>query len=98
MVHEEPHDYYRYTEYGLKHLLANSGLKMVKKDQAGGAWRLAGQILMNHNAFGRKRRIPILSSFTYYVFMLTGNLFFSIMDRWNRNEKDTINLMIIAQK
>ena len=98
MVHEEPYDYFRYTEYGLKHLLNSHGLHIVKKDQAGGAWRLAGQILMNHNAFGRKRRIPILSSISYYAAMLAGNLFFSWMDRWNNNEKDTINLMIVAQK
>lgn len=98
MVHEEPYDYYRYTEYGLRHLLDKNGLKIIKKDQAGGAWRLAGQILMNHFAFGGKKRIPIISSIFYYSAVLTGNLFFSFMDHWNTNEKDTINLMIIAQK
>lgn len=34
--HEEPHDFYRYTRYGLEHLLQETGFAMELCDQRGG--------------------------------------------------------------
>ena len=98
MLHEEPHDYYRYTIYGLKHLLLKHGLKPVHMDQAGGAWRLIGQTILNHIAFGRKYKIPLISKVTYHCWVLVVNILFSTFDSLNVNAKDTVNYMIIAQK
>ena len=98
MLHEEPHDYFRYTIYGLKHLLDKHGLDAVRVDQAGGAWRLIGQTFLNHMVFGRKFRIPIFSDFTYYGWILFSNVIFAALDRINLNKKDTVNYMLIARK
>jgi len=35
-VHQAPHDYYRYTPYGLRHLLADAGFDRVEVTAAGG--------------------------------------------------------------
>ncbi len=35
-LHEEPHDFYRYTEYSLKHLLEKNGFKLIKIESYGG--------------------------------------------------------------
>jgi SAM-dependent methyltransferase len=36
-IHEEPHDYYRYTEYALRRFVAGSGLDLVALEPIGGA-------------------------------------------------------------
>ncbi len=98
MLHEEPHDYFRYTIYGLKHLLDKHGFDAVRVDQAGGAWRLIGQTFLNQVAFGRRYKIPIVSDVAYYGWILFSNLFFAALDRINLNAKDTVNYMLIARK
>jgi SAM-dependent methyltransferase len=35
-VHQEPHDYYRYTPYGLRHLLGEAGFEVEELTAAGG--------------------------------------------------------------
>ena len=38
IIHEAPHDYYRYTRYGLKALCQQAGLEVVKIEPTGGLW------------------------------------------------------------
>lgn len=35
-LHEEPHDYYRYTHHGIRTLLENNGLKVIRMEPCGG--------------------------------------------------------------
>lgn len=35
-LHEEPHDYFRFTEHALKKMCSNAGLKITKLEQTGG--------------------------------------------------------------
>ena len=98
MLHEEPNDFFRFTKYGLRHLLEKVGLRIVRIDTAGGAWRLVGQVLLNHKTFGRKWTIPVMSAVIYYCLAPIANLVFSFLDRVNTNSKDTTNYMIIAEK
>lgn len=45
-VHQEPHDYYRYTRYGLRHLLQESGFEVVRITPVGGLFRLLQRRLL----------------------------------------------------
>jgi len=38
MLHEEPHDYFRYTRYGLLHLCQQAGLEVVELAPLAGFW------------------------------------------------------------
>ncbi|MFI5251988.1 MAG: class I SAM-dependent methyltransferase [Bacteroidota bacterium] len=98
MLHEEPYDYYRYTRYGVEYLLKKYQLQILQLDTAGGAWRLMGQIFLNHKIHGRKINIPIISGIFYYLWVILSNVIFSTLDKMNMNPKDTANYMIIAQK
>ena len=98
MLHEEPHDYHRFSLYGVKHLLQQSQFSPVRIDTTGGAWRLIGQILINHKSFGRKRTIPFLSGAIYYSTVLVSNVLFSLLDRLNTNRKDPANYLVIARR
>jgi SAM-dependent methyltransferase len=98
MLHEEPHDYFRYTEYGLRHLAQKHGFDVVRIDPAGGAWRLLGQTLLNHKTFFRPWRIPLLSGALHRVTILCVNMAAALADRLNTNVKDTVNYMMVATK
>lgn len=43
--HEEPYDFYRYTRYGLEHLLKQSGFRIVELKAQGGTWATIGQMI-----------------------------------------------------
>jgi SAM-dependent methyltransferase len=45
--HEEPYDYYRFTRYGLEHLIKSAGFVLQDITPTGGAFSLIGQILLN---------------------------------------------------
>jgi SAM-dependent methyltransferase len=46
-VHQAPHDYFRYTRYGLAYLLEKSGYEIVEMRAAGGYFRLLARRLLN---------------------------------------------------
>jgi SAM-dependent methyltransferase len=46
-VHQAPHDYFRYTRYGLAYLLEKSGYQVVEMRAAGGYFRLLARRLLN---------------------------------------------------
>jgi SAM-dependent methyltransferase len=46
-VHQAPHDYFRYTRYGIEHLLRQAGLEVLRIEAAGGYFRLLSRRLLN---------------------------------------------------
>ena len=49
-LHEEPHDYYRYTEYALRRFIDLAGLKLVTLEATGGSPELMADVLAKHLA------------------------------------------------
>jgi SAM-dependent methyltransferase len=49
--HQEPHDYYRYTRYGLRYLLERAGLAVDSIEPVGGYFRLLSRRLLNGMQF-----------------------------------------------
>jgi SAM-dependent methyltransferase len=45
--HQQPHDYYRYTRYGLEYLLTQAGMAEVSITPVGGFFRLLARRLLN---------------------------------------------------
>lgn len=45
--HQVPHDYFRYTRYGLRHLLESAGFDEIEIQPVGGFFRLLSRRLMN---------------------------------------------------
>jgi SAM-dependent methyltransferase len=46
-VHQAPHDYFRYTRYGLQYLLEKAGFEILEMRPAGGYFRLLARRLLN---------------------------------------------------
>ncbi|MCS6815758.1 MAG: class I SAM-dependent methyltransferase [Blastocatellia bacterium] len=87
-VHEEPHDYYRFTRFGLVHLAQQNGLRVLWMKAQGGAWTLAGQALAN--ALSSRRGLHRL--------MPLANLFFRACERLWPDAGDPINHLLVAEK
>lgn len=49
-LHEEPHDYYRYTEHALRRFIELAGLKLVILETTGGSPELLADVLAKHLA------------------------------------------------
>jgi SAM-dependent methyltransferase len=87
-LHEIPHDYYRFTRYGLEHLVKACGLTPVLIKEEGAAWALIGQAICNtlQGRRGWHRLIPVV------------NLIFGLVDRLWRDTGDALNYLIVACK
>jgi len=46
-VHQAPHDYFRYTRYGLRYVLEKAGFEVCDLREAGGFFRLLARRLLN---------------------------------------------------
>ncbi len=47
-LHEEPHDYFRYTPHGLRQLCGEAGLEVVHCEAQGGLWSVLGHKLNSY--------------------------------------------------
>jgi SAM-dependent methyltransferase len=50
-LHEEPHDYFRYSPHGLGQLCADAGLEIVETVRQGSLWSVVGHKLSTYLAF-----------------------------------------------
>jgi SAM-dependent methyltransferase len=50
-LHEEPHDYYRYSAHGLRHLCEEAGLEVTEVQQQGSLWSVLGHKINSYLAF-----------------------------------------------
>jgi SAM-dependent methyltransferase len=92
-LHEEPHDYYRFTQYGLRYLLESAGFEVQSIEARGGAFRVIGQTFLNLCYL--RNRIPRLTSLLR-AFNTTFNSLFAYLDRRWPWEKDTLGYLACA--
>jgi SAM-dependent methyltransferase len=54
--HCRPHDYYRFTTFGLRHVFETVGLRVVHQERVGGFWTFYGQRLSYYvdSVYGRR--------------------------------------------
>jgi SAM-dependent methyltransferase len=93
-IHEEPHDYFRFTRYALTLLFDKAGFEQVSVVPMAGFWVTAGQrisyALERHlQSAWAALRIPVLFAIQYCA----GKL-----DRIDRWEDDPWNYLVIATK
>ncbi len=54
-IHEAPHDYYRYTAYGLQYLLTKAGFEVLRLEPVTGFWSMLA-LKLNYRAWRYSRR------------------------------------------
>jgi SAM-dependent methyltransferase len=96
-VHQAPHDYFRYTRYGLGYLLKKAGFEPVELRPAGGYFRLLARRLLNGLQFfaGGARWLLFLPA---AILLVPPALVLPFLDFLDRDRNFTLGYIAIARK
>lgn len=96
-VHQAPHDYFRYTRYGLQYLLEKSGFEVVELRAAGGYFRLLARRLLNGLQFfsGGVRRLWFIPA---AILLVPPALILPFFDFLDRDRNFTLGYIATARK
>lgn len=89
--HQQPHDYYRYTRYGLRHLLTSAGLEVERVEPVGGFFRLLARRLMNAPQMGPAGLAVGLAA-------APAALILPLLDRFDQSRHFTLGHIAVARK
>ncbi len=93
-VHEEPHDYFRFTRFGLAYLARRAGAEPVRIEAMAGYWVTAGARFCQYLDRLRRHRLgPPVAATCAVVQLLCLSL-----DRLHRVEGDTWNYLLVARR
>ena len=89
-LHEEPYDFFRFTEHGLRFLLQTSGFAEVEIINNGGHWALCGQVLVHTISTTRLQRYEFLTRAI--------NRIFAYLDDRRPTRDNPMNYVAIGRK
>lgn len=96
-VHQAPHDYFRYTRYGVTYLLENAGWEVREVRAAGGYFRLLARRLLNGLQFfsGGVRWVGFIPA---AVLLAPPALILPFLDFLDRERNFTVGYICTARK
>ena len=96
-VHQAPHDYFRYTRYGLAYLLEKAGFEVREMRAAGGYFRLLARRLLNGLQFftGGVRWLLFLPA---AILLVPPALLLPLLDALDRDRNFTLGYLCTARK
>jgi SAM-dependent methyltransferase len=97
-LHEVPHDYYRYTEYGLRFLAESAGFRVVRIEPTCGIWATVGQRLSSFFffEFGAPRNLVVQALMALVCAIL--QIVFAGLDVIFRHRGDPLDHLLVARK
>jgi SAM-dependent methyltransferase len=96
-LHQAPHDFYRYTRYGLEELLREAGFGAARIEPVGGAfWNLGSRCLHLLTLF-RGSAFPLALLLAPLLGFLVPLLCF-YLDRLDTGREDTLGYRVVAEK
>lgn len=91
--HQQPHDYYRYTRYGLEYLLRQAGYDEIEIEPVGGFFRLLSRRLLNALQF-----FPGFWMLVAALFLVPPALIAPWFDSLDRSKAFTLGFLCSARK
>ena len=97
-LHDEPHDYFRFTRFGAEYLLRRAGLEPVEVVPVGGLWARVG--LSTIAALERLNRGPtrVLTELPVRLLYLVLQLGFELLDRLFFDPREVLAHIVVARK
>ena len=96
-VHEAPYDYFRYTQYGLEYLLKKAGFEEVRVTPDTGFWATFA-LKINYQTYRYHERLGKWVHYVLAPFWLFNQLIWPLLDRLDKNPRDTISYCVTARK
>jgi len=96
-LHNEPEDYYRFTEYGLKEISSDTELEAVEMRRAGGFFSFLGYIFSTIFV-GLTYGLPTVSWFTFRINLLVQQTFYKLDRLLNTDKYLPLNYVAVFQK
>jgi len=96
-IHQAPHDYFRYTRYGLAYLLERAGLEVIEIRPAGGYFRLLARRLLNGLQFftGGIRWLGFIPA---AILLVPPAIILPLLDGLDRERNFTVGYLCWAKK
>jgi SAM-dependent methyltransferase len=91
--HQQPHDYFRYTRYGVEHLLHSAGLTVERIEPVGGFFRLLARRLLNAPQF-----FPPVIALLVLALVAVPAVLLPLLDGFDRRRAFTLGHICIARK
>jgi SAM-dependent methyltransferase len=92
-IHQAPHDYYRFTRYGLRHLIEAAGLELERIEPAGGFFCLLARRLLNSLQF-----FPGVFFFAAAMVFVPAALLLPLLDGLDRRRDFTLGYLCTVRK
>lgn len=92
-VHQHPHDYWRFTRYGITHLLAANGWEPLRVEPGGGFFRLLSRRLMNGLQFLPGWLMPLAA-----LAVVPAALLIAALDSLDRQQDYTLGYICWARR
>ncbi|MGH9558295.1 MAG: class I SAM-dependent methyltransferase, partial [Bryobacteraceae bacterium] len=90
--HQQPHDYFRYTRYGLEYLLKQAGFVEISIEPVGGFFRLLSRRLLNGLQFFPGPLILVAA-----IFLVPPALIFPLFDPLDKPRNFTLGFICSAK-
>lgn len=98
-LHEEPHDYQRYTVYKLQRICGKTNLDVLDIIPQGSLFSTVALLIMEHlNSFASKSSLHYGFSIFIYPIFLIMSYFALMMDNIVKTDKIVFNYLIVAKK
>lgn len=95
-LHEEPRDFYRYTEYGIKYLFEKNGFEIIELKALSGFW-VTFSVLLTYNISRLNRGIiKILKIIPLIGYTIQNIALF--LEKFDKSEKWTWMYMVVVRK
>ncbi|HXP87165.1 MAG TPA: class I SAM-dependent methyltransferase [Bryobacteraceae bacterium] len=91
--HQQPHDYFRYTRYGLQYLLQRAGFSGIDIRPVGGIFRLVGRRLLNAIQF-----LPLPLAIVLFLPLAVPGVLLPLLDILDTRRNFTLGYICYAHK
>lgn len=96
-IHEAPYDFFRYTRYGLEHLLGTAGFTNIVVRPDSGFWATLA-LKINYHTFRYGDRLGTWIHWVLAPFWFVSQLVLPLFDKFDKNLRETVSYCVTAEK